>query len=207
MNGETYLCSRTLGGVTRTQQPTTNSIQFASIGSESPVGQSRSQWHVWLAKPNRTRTEFQVGGHTVAAIVIGDTWWSSSSGGLRTNEGDPSLTHGFGPAEALIDPGRLLPSLNVEFGGEVEFLGCQAFSVKAQPKLYSDAEASVTATLLGAGADSYEFVVDGESGVLLRLEADLQASAFRVLVVQDIKVNRPLSDSTFDPSQLRSAMF
>ena len=66
--------------------------------------ESVERWRLWRAKPDRIRTQFQVSMETVTAVLIGSEWWSwTPSAGLRTNGGDPSSTHGVGPAEILVD--------------------------------------------------------------------------------------------------------
>jgi len=53
--------------------------------------------------------------------------------------------------------------------------------------------------MLGTGADIYRLVIDSEVGVLLRSEADLGDQAFRVIEVDEIGVNEPTDEATFDP--------
>jgi hypothetical protein len=90
---------------------------------------------VWLAKPDNSRTEFQVGDETVTAVFIGRHWWGwSPSRGFVTNNGAPNHGHGFGPAEALIDPARHLASLQLGDVAMVSFRERQAFQVTALPR-------------------------------------------------------------------------
>jgi hypothetical protein len=57
-----------------------------------------------------------------------------------------------------------------------------------------------------SGADGYELVLDGESGVLLRTEARLEVAPFRVIAVEEIAVDVPLAPETFDPDRLRAGL-
>jgi hypothetical protein len=60
--------------------------------------------------------------------------------------------------------------------------------------------------MFGTGADVYKLVVDAEVGVLLRVQAELRGTAFRVIEVDDIGVNERLGDSTFDPDRLSNGL-
>jgi hypothetical protein len=60
--------------------------------------------------------------------------------------------------------------------------------------------------MLGTGADLYKLVVDAEVGVLLRVQAEFQGDAFRVIEVDDISVNERFGDATFDSNRLRNGL-
>jgi len=148
------------------------------------------KWQLWQAKPDKIRTEFQVGTDTVRALLIGPQWWSwSRSTGLRTNGGDPSSTHGAGPAEVLIDTPGLLSFLRLRAVSRTTFMARSAYVVSAEPApVHMNAPPSVLHGL-GAGADRYELVVDAEVGVLLRSQAERGGQPFRVIEVEDFALN------------------
>ena len=184
-----------------------HSIALKRSDGREPAAESREDWRVWLAKPNKSRTEFQVGDDTVTAVFIGPHWWSwSPSRGFMTNNGAPNHGHGFGPGEALINPARHLASLQLRDVATASFLERQAFQVVALPRTDGEHGFSPTFHSLGTGADLYKLEVDAEVGVLLRTQADFRGDAFRVIEVDDISVNEPFGDATFDSDRLRNGL-
>jgi hypothetical protein len=184
-----------------------HSIALKRSDGREAAAESRENWRVWLAKPDKSRTEFQVGDDTVTGLFIGRHWWSwSPSRGFMSNNGAPNHGHGFGPAEALIDPARHLASLQLGDVAMARFLERHAFQVTALPRTDDEHAFSRTFHTLGTGADLYKLVVDAEVGVLLRTEADFRGDAFRVIEVDDISVNEPFSDATFDSNRLRNGL-
>jgi hypothetical protein len=186
-----------------TSTPSTRSIGFTKPVSGLRALETTEKWRIWLSKPDKLRTDFQVGDDIVSAVMIGDHWWSWSPHGLRTNNGDPSSSHGVGPAEGLLEPSRHLASLELQSTGHATFRSRSAFVVTARPRREHELESDLTLHLFGTGADLYKLVVDSEVGILLRSEADFQGQPFRVIEVDEIGVNEPADDATFDPDQLR----
>ena len=183
------------------------SIAFKRSDGREPAAESREDWRVWLAKPDMSRTEFQVGDDTVAAVFIGQHWWVwSPSRSFVTNNGAPNHGHGFGPAEALIDPARHLASLQLGDVAMTSFRERQAFPVTALPRTDDEHGFNRTFHILGGGADLYKLVVDDEVGLLLRVQADFRGHAFRVVEVDEISVNARFGDATFDANRLRNGL-
>jgi outer membrane lipoprotein-sorting protein len=183
------------------------SIALKRSDGREPAAESREDWRVWLAKPDKSRTEFQVGDDTVTAVFVGRYWWSwSPSRGFVTNNGAPNHGHGFGPAEALIDPARHLASLQLGDVAMASFRERQAFQVTAVPRTDDEHGFSRTFHILGTGADQYKLLVDAEVGVLLRVQADFRGHAFRVIEVDDVRVNGRFDDGTFDSNRLRNGL-
>jgi hypothetical protein len=172
-----------------------------------PPDENREDWRAWLAKPDERRAEFQVGDEVVTAVFHGSSWWSwSPSRGFITNDGAPNHSHGFGPGEALIDPATHLASIQLKMNERTTFLTRPAYVVTALPRELSQPGFNTTFHMLGTGADLYKLVVDAEVGVLLRVQAEFQGDAFRVIEVDDISVNERFGDATFDSNRLRSGL-
>src|SRR5713226_6457608 len=63
-----------------------HSITLKRSDGRETAGESREDWRVWLAKPDKSRTQFQVGDDSVIAVFIGRQWWSwSPNRGFMTN--------------------------------------------------------------------------------------------------------------------------
>ena len=140
---------------------------------------------------------------TVTAVLIGSEWWSwTPSAGLRTNGGDPSSTHGVGPAEILVDTPELLSVIRVRAVSRTTFRSRSAYLVSAEPaKADWNAPPSVLHAL-GAGADNYQLEVDAETGLLLSTQAELGGQPFRMVDIEEFGLNEQLDESLFTPSGL-----
>ena len=180
--------------------------QLVAIKEGDSEADAREMWRAWIARPDRLRAEFRVGDGTVTVIFAGDRWWSRSPQGFLSNDREPSARHGMGPAEALLDPGRHLARLRVITTSPTTYLARPASLISAEPNLSDDGESSFALHPLGAGADGYGLVVDDESGVLLRTEARLEGAPFRVIAVEEMAVDVPLTPETFDPERLRAGL-
>ena len=189
----------------RRQQPGSvqSMVAFKSTGGGEPPEETRQDWRMWLAKPDRRRVEFRVGDEVVTAVFRGEWWWSRSrTQGVITNDGAANQEHGSGPAEGLIDPARHLSSLGLEPEGRSSFLSRPAIIVKATPRASKRGSFDETLHMLGTGADEYRLVVDSETGILLRGEARFHGDVFRVVEVEEIAVDETFSENTFDPDTL-----
>jgi len=181
-------------------------MSFRFDKPDEPHEESREDWRVWLAKPDKRRTQFLVGDQFVTAVFIGDHWWSWSPDAFRTNDGALNINHGFGPAEGLVDPARRLASLHLRFEGRTSLLSRPAFLVTALPHVVEPQAFDPTFHLLGTGADVYRLIVDAEVGILLRCQAEFDGEPFRVIEVDEIGVNEILARETFDPDLLRAGV-
>jgi hypothetical protein len=166
--------------------------------------EGREEWRVWLTKPDKTRTQFQVGIETVTAIFIGDRWWSRSPSRYVTNEGDPKVGHGRGPQEALIDTAPHVGSLRLQVDKLASFLSRPAYFVTAMLKDGEPHGFNPTLHMLGIGAELYRLVVDAKLGILLRTQAELEGVPFRIVEVDELAVDEQLDETLFDPFLLRS---
>jgi outer membrane lipoprotein-sorting protein len=175
---------------------------FQKAGDSTPPQETREEWRLWLAKPDRIRTHFQVGDAMVTAVFIGDHWWSWSPYGFKANDGAPNSRHGLGPGEALIYPESHLPFLQMRMDGRADFLSRPAHLVTALPRADEAHDFDLAFHKLGLGADGYKLVVDAQTGILLRSEAQLEGDAFRVVEVDELTVNEHLDESLFDPNLL-----
>jgi hypothetical protein len=155
-------------------------------------------WRLWHAKPDKIRTQFLVGTATVTAVLVGRQWWSWMPGqGLRTNGGDPSSSHGRGPAEVLVEAPSLLSSSRFQSVSRTTFLSRSAYVVGATPATLDEHAPPFVLHALGAGADRYELVVDAEVGVVWRSQAELGGAAFRILEVDELGIDEPLEENLF----------
>lgn len=156
-------------------------------------------WRLWHAKPDKIRTQFQVGNETVTAVFAGSEWWGwSRSMGFRSNGGDPNTSHGLGPAAVLVDTPSLLGSVKIQTVSRNTFLSRSGYLVGAVPANFDEHHAPrFVLHSLGAGADRYELVVDAEIGVVWRSQAELGGEVFRVLEVDELGINEPLADGLF----------
>lgn len=179
------------------------SIAFRKPDAGKPPEEGREEWRVWLEKPDRRRTYFQVGDQMVSAVFIGPRWWSWSPWGFRSNEGAPNNHHGFGPAEGLVDPAEHLSFLQIRLDDRSTFLSRPVFLVTAAPRTIEPQGFEPTFHMLGTGADLYRLTVDAETGILLRSQAEFEGRAFRVIQVDEIAVDEVFGASVFDPELLR----
>ena len=178
------------------------------------VGRSRGQpepevvresWRLWLARPDKVRTEFAVENNTVTAVIVGDAWWSwSASREVTTNQGDPHHSHGRGPGDGLIDPSSILPAVELVLTGSANFIGRSVLKVLATPTPIddNDEESSdwrLATHYLGGGADEYALVVDAERGVLLRSEARIGDKPFRIIEMETVAFDEEIGEDVFSP--------
>jgi outer membrane lipoprotein-sorting protein len=178
------------------------------------VGRSREQpepeevrepWRLWLARPDKVRTEFSVEDDTVTAVIVGDTWWSwSPSREVTTNQGDPHHSHGKGPGNELIDPSSILPAVEIVLAGSAIFIGRPVLEVLATPTPIDDNDEEspdwrYATVYLGGGADEYALMVDSERGVLLRSEARIGDKPFRIIEMETVAFDEELGEDVFDP--------
>lgn len=182
------------------------SVRLEKLGGGKPPEESREEWRVWLAKPDKKRTQFLVGDQVVTAVFIGDRWWSWSPLGFRMNDGALNRGHGFSPAEGLVDPARHIASLHMRVDGRTSLLARPAFRVTAVPRIVEPHGFDPTFHMLGTGADLYKLVVDAEVGILLRCQAEFHGDAFRVIEVDDIGVNEQFGEGMFDSVLLRNGV-
>ena len=188
-------------GVTRVElRPIT---PVASLAAGKEPDESSEEWRLWLAKPNKIRTQFRVGTENVTAVFIGKRWWSWTTLGYKTNEGDVNVGHGLGPAEVLMNPGPHLGSLQLRVDDRSTFLSRPVYLVTAIPLVADPRNFNLTVHMLGMGADVYKMVVDAELGILLRTQAEFEGVAFRVIEIDELAANEKLGESLFDPKALR----
>jgi hypothetical protein len=169
----------------------------------------REPWRLWLAPPDRVRAEFRVEEDMVTAVIVGDTWWSwSPLREVTTNQGDPHHSHGTGPGHALIDPAAILPAVELGVTDRGTFIGRTALTVVAtpSPRDENDEESfdwRTAAHNLGDGADEYMLLVDAERGILLRSEARIEGSPFRIIEMESAAFDEDLGEDTFTPPPAR----
>ena len=175
----------------------------------SNSAETEAPWRLWLSRPSRARAEFALGEEVLTVVVEGDQWWSwSPSLGPRT--GATGVQVGLGPGFLLADARRVLSRFDdysvegttrvggrdgvvlrmrpAAVGGDVDEGHADEWPVVASDGVLSE---------LGGGADDYELVVNTELGVLLRVEARLDAQPFRSCEVSELTVDEPASMELF----------
>jgi hypothetical protein len=182
------------------------SVRLEKAGEGKPPEETSEDWRAWLAKPDKKRTQFQVGDQVVTAVFIGEHWWSWSPRGYITNDGALNSSHGFGPAEGLVDPARCAASLHMRVEGRSSLRSRPVFLVTAVPSIVEPHAFDPIHHMLGTGADLYKLAIDAESGVVLRSQAEFQGDAFRVVEVDEIAVDEPFGDDMFDPDLIRNGV-
>jgi outer membrane lipoprotein-sorting protein len=165
----------------------------------------REPWRLWLAQPDKVRTEFMAEDETITAVILGNTWWSwSQSREVATNQGDPDQTHGRGPGDALIDASSILPAVELVLMRRASFIGRPVLEVLATPTPPDDNDEEAwdwrhATHDLGGGADEYTLMVDAERGVLLRSEARIGDQPFRIIWMETVAFDQELGDDVFAP--------
>jgi hypothetical protein len=189
---------RDRGRASVTRFTTVSAVAEGEVPEELAVA-----WRLWRAKPDKIRTEFDVGTETVRAVLVGPQWWSwSRSRGLRTNAGDPSSTHGLGPGDVLVDTPVLSSVLRMRAVSRTIFISRSAYLVSAEPAQVDQNASTAVLHALGAGADRYELVVDAEIGVLMRSQAERGGQPFRVIEVEELRFNEQLDAGLFSSDGL-----
>lgn len=177
-------------------------VTFVGNPADRPQPEQEThQWRLWLAQPDKVRTEFSIDHDAVTAVIVGDTWWSwSPQRGARTNHGNPRSSHGWGPGQILIDPSVMLPAVELEVLGRTTFVGRPTIEVLAAPSEIddNDEEAPYRRSAAG-GADEYALMVDGEFGILLRNEARIDGKPFRITEMLSIQFDQRLDEDVFLP--------
>ena len=196
--------SRSLAALNRLRpqvtEADTRSFRPPEVDQE-PAARSH-KWRLWLTNDERVRAEYSIGEDRVTCVVAGSTWWSWSAALGRTNENDPSVSHGIGPGAVLLDPSKLLAASDLTTLGQVSFGGRSAWSVRAVPTI---GEVGGTHILNGRdeslrlGADEYLLMVDAERGMLLRSEARLAGKPFHVVGIHRVQFDENLPDELFAP--------
>ena len=179
---------------------------YVALGSdrgedEAPEA-SEARARLWLVKPYRRRVERRGrDGRTryeSVSVHDGPRWWSYHAYGdtaeVVSNEEDESIGHG-GQTELdyLLDPARLLPSLDLEPAGRTTRAGRDALAVRATPRRDGD----FFGPGLPAGGDEHELAVDAERGVLLRAVSRLDGEEFWRVDVDEIAFDVEFLPETF----------
>lgn len=177
-----------------TQGPPGSLVQFGPmVNHESRPRFEVAVRRVWARKPYRWRLEFESSDGT--NIFVGDLAWPETPEAPRTDcvtlPGALSLETIDGTVAYTFDPWILVPELEMRVLGRAKHTGREAVRVSAV------AEAGQS-TILGAGADDYELLVDAKWGVLLRSASRLDGEEFEVTEILDIAFDEDLPEELFD---------
>jgi len=159
-------------------------------------------WRVWHEKPHRWRQEVEPAAYSSSGteyrVVDGkEFWYYHPEHGPRHAIAAPAswgsefeISHVFDPSVAHLE----LEHLELEVVGRTLVAGREAILARATRSAGWEDHRSEP---LWWGADDYEFVVDAERGVLLRLASRLAGRAFDVTEVLDIAFDETFPKSTF----------
>jgi outer membrane lipoprotein-sorting protein len=181
-------------------------VSFGSaflVGEDLPDADESSETkvRVWLEAPARYREEEVDNG--VGSLIVRDgvLWWSFNELlGSTTNEReeDPGSSRIGGEYESLLDPASLLALLRFEPMGKGDRAGRHVLLAGARPR---DASASLSGLGLGFGghvADLYEFEVDAEHGVILRMASSYKRNELAVIEAVAVAFDEQLPPDIFE---------
>ena len=156
---------------------------------------------MWCA-PERTRAQFQVGLDLIDVVFLGSTWWSVGHGMATTNAGHGRHGHGMGCGEALIRPRRYIPFLDLQEVAEDSWHGRKAFLARAIPVWGDEVRQQfesrrVMHRLLIGDPDELLLTVDAQRGVLLRTEARLAGTSYRIVEMDEVSFDEEFGPEVF----------
>jgi hypothetical protein len=158
---------------------------------------------LWAQLPARLRWESEVvfdEQHTLAnrGAKDGEHWWMTSpEGRIESNEGRPGrnvLSVGF---EHMLDPARLLGSLELEPREHAQWHGREAIRLRGVPRPGVSPDTALHE--LGWPSDDYELLLDLERGVLLRSVSRIGEDEVKLHEVLDIAFDEEIPEETFLP--------
>jgi len=97
--------------------------------------------------------------------------WGAVSNVAAGEEGEGMSAGGGELWAPLLDPSVWIPALGFEIGGDAEAIGRLALRVRVTRRELYGSDPFLFRTQLAVGADDYEFLVDRERGVVLRIGA------------------------------------
>jgi hypothetical protein len=146
--------------------------------------------------PGRFRERVGDGADAIVVVRDGDRWWSYDTfmGVMsNANSNNPRRSGVTGNFERLVNPGGLLGALRFEAGDRAERLGRSVIHARAVPG--NDTHRPLFG--FGSGADRFDFEVDAERGVILRMQASFNDEELLTVEAQRIKFDEPLPPDTF----------
>ena len=151
-------------------------------------GDGEQTTQLWIAKPHRWR---QLDADSVA-VGRGRLWWASSPDvGFMSNEDDPDF--GFGdPLQSFgahLDPAQLIPLLSF---AEIAH-GRGVLVAHARPR-----GPQGFAVGMPRGSDEHVLTIDGERGVVLRIESLIGGEPFSVSELEDTIWDAEIPDDVFE---------
>lgn len=153
--------------------------------SEQPPAESVQTSRIWIASATRWRHELDVPGRGIAVKIVDEPFWWSYAPGLHaiSNESAPDTypTEGDIAVPELMNPGALIEAVSVREVSAATHLGRVVDVISATPN-------GEPPPLLAAGADRYEFVVDRELDLALRLSASVNGREFWSIEVTRLEV-------------------
>ena len=142
--------------------------------------------HFWGDGEGRFREERE--NYTMVGDGVSAWSWSPELGAVGHEQHGPMETSTY----ELLNPVAICAAFDLEVLGPGSTAGRATMRVRMVP--LSGAERLHS---LGFGADEIELGVDGERGVLLRVEARLEQEPFRLLEVTDVAFDEVLPPETF----------
>ncbi|MDX6729673.1 MAG: hypothetical protein QOK49_4478 [Baekduia sp.] len=182
-------------------------VMVGSLEPDQRSPEHEEQVRFWWQRPDSIREERDAPsdegswtGHATLAIRVGATWWSfSPRAGAMTNAGDEHHSNGAGEQFlAMLDPSELIGLLDFTISGRGERAGRPVLLVSCRPRPRDRRGFDGFALHhLGAAAHEYVIEVDGEHGILLRVEARFDGQAMQVTEALQIAFDMPLDPELF----------
>ena len=152
---------------------------------------------LWLERPDKVREERE-GEFPRFGVRVGDTWWLySEQQGALTNNGEPNHQSGIGGEfELMLEPAPILPLFDFEVVGEELQASRPAVRVRGRQRSLGDG-AGFLPSPLPHGCDDYEFVIDLETGTLLRAIGLIDGEAALDLQIVEVVFDEPIAPEMF----------
>ena len=150
---------------------------------------------VWIDGPGgRFRTERE----DRLRVRVGETWWHyDAAWGATSNEADPRVGSGGHDLEEELDPAPLIGLADLELAGDERVDGRSGRRVTVTPRRFPDQRYAPDFAFHAPGSSEFGWVVDDETGVLLRVEVRLDGQPYQVTELHDLVFDGPLNDGLF----------
>lgn len=176
----------------------------AIAAGAAAFGQREQEWRLWRRGEARVRSEYTIGRETITVVGQGGQWWrwSPTLGSTSGRGATRPVRLVLGPAGVLLDPARLLAPLEIDaVTPTTGVAGRSALTVKAHTGTLRPRE-RLALREAGAGADTFELVIDAELGILLAVRAFVGEEPLQVVEVAELTVDHELPEPLFVPEKL-----
>jgi hypothetical protein len=153
-------------------------------------------WRLWVALPWK-RAQYPVENDMVDVVFHGSTWWSNGHGESKTNDGVQNSEHGFGYGADLIRTADYVPLINVGPVTTGTWLGRATLDARVSVRDMDNFERFPLHGLIIGDADEVRLSADEERGVLLRSEALLHGTSYRIVEMTEVNFDEDMPAETF----------